>query len=174
MMGRSLRFGRAGCSNSCTDLARSSACLLFVAAPKSALDVNSLASIPPVFKTFQITSNPAALTKRDAKHDKADKNPLNIPELRAYWNLIKTAPGIKGAALRLHLWSGGQRVDQISKLKKRDVSEASFTIYDNKGRPGQGPRRHTLPMTPQIKAAISELKPDGEFVPSNKKRQNAG
>ena len=36
-----------------------------------ALDVDSLASIPSTFRAFQISSNPAALTRRIAQHDRA-------------------------------------------------------------------------------------------------------
>ena len=136
------------------------------AAYQCALDVNSLAAIPETFKSFKIVSNPAALTKRDALQDKADKNPLVLEDLKKYWKRIKAEPGIRGAALRLHLLSGGQRIEQLSKLKRADVTDTVFTIYDAKGRPGQGPRKHAVPLLPEALAAVAVLvaKGGGEYV----------
>mgnify|MGYP001580122336 FL=1 len=143
------------------------------AAYQCAIDVNSLSSIPEVFKDFQITVNPAAQTKRDASKDNSDKDPLSLRELRIYWRLIKDMPGTKGAALRLHMLAGGQRIEQLTKLKKANVKETYFIIYDPKGRPGGGPRRHVVPILPMMQAAIDELKSDGEFVFSTDKGETA-
>lgn len=134
------------------------------AAYQCALDVNSLPSIPIAFKAFRITVNPAALTKRVAKHDKADKKPFSAAELRTYWLAIKRLPGIKGAALRLHLLSGGQRIEQLVKLKKSDTDARSICIYDIKGRPGSGPRRHMVPLLPAATSATKKLASDGPYL----------
>jgi integrase len=134
------------------------------AAYQCALDVDSLMSIPKVFRAFHITTNPAALTKRDAKHDKADKNPLRLPDLRAYWQAIKKEPGIKGAALRLHLLSGGQRIEQLVNMKNAKVTATAFTIFDAKGRPGHPPREHTVPLVPAAAKAMKELKNAKEYA----------
>ena len=46
------------------------------------------------------------------------------------------------------------------------MSNNSFTIYDAKGRPGQGPRVHVVPLLREALAAVSVLvaKGDGEYV----------
>lgn len=131
------------------------------AAYQCAVDVNSLASIPEQFKAFNVVTNPVASTKRDASKDKADKNPLSIEQMRLYWKLLQEVPGAKGAALRLHVATGGQRVEQLVKAKVTDLGGDSLTIFDSKGRPGQGPRRHTLPLLPEALAILGEL-PRGE------------
>ena len=136
------------------------------AAFQCALDVNSIASIPATFKTFQIAANPAALTKRNAAHDKADKHPLSVEDLQTYWRLLKGMDGVQGAALRLHLVTGGQRIEQLIKLKKTDVSASTLIIYDAKGRPGQGPRRHTVPLLPPAAEALRVLVSEGDYVMS--------
>lgn len=134
------------------------------AAYQCALDVHSLPSIPIAFKSFRVTTNPAALTKRVARHDKADKNPLSEAELRTYWRAIKKVPGIRGAALRLHLLSGGQRIEQLVKLKKSDTETHAFCIYDVKGRPGGDPRRHMVPLLPAALAATKQFASDGPYL----------
>lgn len=134
------------------------------AAYQCALDVDSLMSIPQTFKAFRISTNPAALTKRDAKHDKADKNPLRLPDLRAYWQAIKKEQGIKGAALRLHLLSGGQRIEQLVNLKNVNVTATAFTIFDAKGRPGHEPRAHAVPLVSAAAKAMKELKNGKEYT----------
>jgi len=127
------------------------------AAYQCALDVNSLPSLPASFKAFKLTFNPAAQTKRVASFDKADKRPLSREELRLYWQLIQCAQGLRGAALRLHLLTGGQRIEQLVKLRSEDLGHDALVIYDSKGRPGQGPRRHTVPLTSLAQADTALL-----------------
>jgi integrase len=134
------------------------------AAYQCALDVNSLPSIPVRFKDFRVALNPAALTKRSAKHDRADKRPLTLAEMRTYWNLLQGTTEMAGMALRLHLLTGGQRIEQLVKLKSVDVRSDSITIYDAKGRPGQGPRVHVLPLTKRAQVETKALSKTGEFA----------
>ena len=117
------------------------------AAYQCAIDVRVSASIPVAFKAYGVQSNPVALTKRDRQFDSADKRPLTTDELRAYWRLIEKLPGLRGHCLRLHLLTGGQRIEQLVRLRWADVRADSITIHDAKGRPGQGPRAHTVPIT---------------------------
>lgn len=108
--------------------------------------------------------NPAALTKRSAEHDRADKRPLSVDELRTYWKLVRGAAGVVGTALRLHLLTGGQRIEQLVKLKRADVTSSAITIYDAKGRPGQGARVHLLPLTQRARDEVKGLSKTGEFA----------
>lgn len=134
------------------------------AAYQCAIDVKSVPAIPVRFKDFQVTTNPAALTKRSAKYDRADKRPLTVDELRAYWKLLASTPGVAGTALRLHLLTGGQRIEQFVKLKCSDVTRSTITIYDSKGRPGTDAREHTLPLTRRAQNEAQGLSKTGEFA----------
>jgi hypothetical protein len=49
----------------------------------------------------------------------ADKRPLIADELRTYWKSIEKLPGLRGRCLRLHLLSGGQRIEQLVRLRCR-------------------------------------------------------
>jgi integrase len=134
------------------------------AAYQCALDVRTTASIPVAFKAFGVVFNPAAQTRRSPQFDRADKRPFSKAELRTYWKLIADRPGSEAAALRLHLLTGGQRIEQFVRLKWADVSDEAFTIFDSKGRPGQGPRAHQVPLVKLARADLSLLKREGDFA----------
>ena len=134
------------------------------AAYQCALDVRTTASIPVVFKSFGIVFNPAAQTRRSPQFDRADKRPFSKAELRAYWQLIRERPGSDAAALRLHLLLGGQRIEQFVRLRWADVADDCVTIFDGKGRPGQGPRPHQIPLVRDAVKALAALKRDGVFA----------
>lgn len=124
------------------------------AAFQCAVDVRVTASIPVAFKAYAVQTNPAAQTRRDGRFDGADKRPLSADELRTYWQLIEKLPGLRGRCLRMHLLTGGQRIEQLVRLRWADVRADSITIHDTKGRPGRGPRAHTVPI---IKAVLRDL-----------------
>jgi integrase len=134
------------------------------AAYQCALDVRMVASIPMAFKAFAVSVNPVAQTRRSPQYDRADKRPFSMPELRMYWKLIEGCPGREAAALRLHLLTGGQRIEQFVRLRCADVGEAALTLFDGKGRPGQGPRPHQIPLVPQARVDLASLKREGEFA----------
>jgi integrase len=134
------------------------------AAYQCALDVKVVAAIPLTFKAFGVQVNPVALTRRSPQFDRADKRPLNKEELRAYWRQIASATGREAAMLRLHLLTGGQRVEQLVRLRWADVSEESITIFDAKGRPGQGPRPHQIPLVHLAREDLRRLERAGECV----------
>ena len=134
------------------------------AAYQCALDVRMVASIPMAFKAFGVGVNPVAQTRRSPQFDRADKRPFSTTELRTYWNVIARRPGREAAVLRLHLLTGGQRIEQFVRLRCADVGEAGLTIFDGKGRPGQGPRPHQIPLLTQARADLAALKREGEFA----------
>lgn len=121
-------------------------------------------SIPLRFKAYGIASNPVADTEPDEGANKADKNPLTADELRTYWHAIQKLDGIRGAALRLHLLTGGQRIEQLVNLRTANVATASILLHDGKGRPGRPPRPHAVPLTKSAQRALAECKSTGEFA----------
>jgi integrase len=134
------------------------------AACQGAVDVRMSAALPVAFKAYAIHVNPVAQTKRDPKFDRADKRPLSTAELKTYWQIIKKLPGLRGSVLRLHLLTGGQRVHQFVKLRWVDTGADTFTIFDAKGRPGQGPRPHVLPLLRKAASVVQEFERQGEYA----------
>lgn len=139
------------------------------AAYQCALDVRTLAAIPVAFKSFGVVFNPAAQTRRSPQFDRADKHPLTLAEMKAYWKLIIDRPGIEAAALRLHLLTGGQRIEQFIRLKWTDVGDDAMTLFDGKGRPSQGPRPHQVPLVSLAATDLKRLTREGEYVFSTTK-----
>jgi integrase len=156
MMRLLLEDGKGRTSNKLRSYARS--------AYQFAKASRSKASIPVKFKAYCITHNPVADTEPDESQNKADKNPLKTPDMRKYWSAIKTMPGFQGALLRLHLLTGGQRLEQLVNLKTDAIGEDSIELLDGKGRPGKPPRPHTVPLIPLAAAALKECKPAGLYA----------
>jgi integrase len=118
------------------------------AAYQLAKQARSDSSVPLAFKSFNVQNNPAADTTPNSSANKADKNPLSLQEMRTYWGSIKDMPGFKGALLRLHLLTGGQRLEQLARLKTSAAKADWILLFDGKGRLGQPPREHCIPLTP--------------------------
>lgn len=125
------------------------------------------ADVPVEFKAFRVTSNPADDVAVVEAGNGADKNPLTVEELRTYWRAIEGMDDFRGAVLRLHLLTGGQRIEQLVRLKTNDIHDDHVVLYDGKGRPGRGPRPHHVPLLPAAAQALRECAPRGEFALSS-------
>jgi len=156
MMRRIVEAGHGRTSNKMRSYGR--------AAYQTAKSARSKASIPVHFKGYNVNANPFDETEPDATFNTADKNPLSADQMRAYWKLIENLPGFNGALLRLHLLTGGQRIEQLVKLLTAHITPGSISIWDGKGRPGPGARLHTVPLTAAAAAALTECKPAGVYA----------
>lgn len=134
------------------------------AAYQTAKAAKSKPSVPIAFKAYEVTTNPVADTEPDETQNRPDKRPLKADELRSYWTTIKHLPGRRGALLRLHLLSGGQRIEQLVNLRTENIAADSILLHDGKGRPGRPPRPNTVPLTRQGKKALLDCKPFGKFA----------
>lgn len=156
MMRRALELGKGRTANKLRSYVR--------AAYQTAKAARSKASIPVRFKDYGIAHNPAADTEPDESANRADKRPLTAEELRTYWQIIKPMTGFRGAVLRVHLLTGGQRIEQLVNLLTENVSGDSIMLFDGKGRPGKPPRPHTIPLIPSAVSAMLECKPQGTYA----------
>lgn len=136
------------------------------AAYQVAIASKTKASVPERFRDFGIQANPVAATQPDQSANRADKNPLTIDELRSYWKLIRDLRGPQAAWLRVHLLSGGQRIEQLVRLRTADIQykQRYFVLLDGKGRPGAGAREHWVPLTGPLSKALRECEPAGQFA----------
>lgn len=124
------------------------------AAYETALKAKLQANIPAKFKDYRITHNPVTEIEPDRTANKSGKNPLSLNEMRLYWKLINQVGGLKGQMLRLHLLTGGQRMEQFVRLLAADVTESTIKLYDNKGKPGATMREILIPLIDAAKAEI--------------------
>lgn len=134
------------------------------AAYQLALASRSKASVPLAFKAYKVTHNPAADTVPDDTQNKADKNPLSTEEMRLYWQALKPLTGFRGAVLRLHLLTGGQRIAQLMRLETASIEAHHINLLDSKGKPGKAPRPQSVPLTAAAAAALAECKPVGVYA----------
>lgn len=111
--------------------------------------------VPVHFKSYGVQHNPAAETV--AIKLVPDKNPLMPLHLRQYWQAIEPLQGVRGAVLRLHLLTGGQRIEQLRQLARSSVGKGAITLLDAKGRTGRGARLHTIPLLPNAREALDVL-----------------
>jgi integrase len=111
--------------------------------------------VPVHFKSYGVQHNPAAETV--AIKLVPDKNPLMPVHLRQYWRAIEKVEGVRGAVLRLHLLTGGQRIEQLRQLVRANVGEGAITLLDAKGRTGRGARPHTIPLLLAAREALHTL-----------------
>ena len=156
MMRRVIQLGKGRTANKLRSYAR--------AAYQVAKASRSKASIPVEFKAFNVRSNPASDTEPDESANKADKNPLSAGELRQYWKAIKDIDGFPGSLLRLHLLTGGQRLEQLVQLRTVDANDDSILLYDGKGRPGKPARPHQVPLTHNAAVALMECEPKVDYA----------
>lgn len=125
------------------------------AAFEMARTVGTNSKLPAHFKNFAVNHNPAAETKSIDRE--TDKFPLTGEQLRQYWQSIKKMSTFRAAVLRFHLLTGGQRLEQFSRLQASNVKADSIMLLDGKGRPGKAPRRHSIPLTSEAVRALADV-----------------
>ena len=116
---------------------------------------------PATASGFALITNPALavpVAKLAATYHKVGERTLTATELRCYLTRLDLLPSLQQRlALELQILSGGQRIEQLLRLTRSDVSAETFTLFDPKGKRAQ-PRVHTLPMLPEIATRIELLK----------------
>ena len=129
----------------------------------SKIDLNDVSVRPEEWSIFQITENPLTEIANIKMEIKKGGNPLNLEELRIYWNLIKNEQSEIGAMLRIHLLSGSVRMEQLVRAKVESVSTDSksgllaYIIEDDKGKKDKINKLYANPL-------IKILEKDIEFL----------
>ena len=104
---------------------------------------------------FDITSNPAEIIstipiKRGERHLSAD-------ELKVYLSSLGDSP--TDLLLKVHLYSCGQRIAQLARVKATDYQPETkvLRLLDPKGKRSE-PREHYLPLAPKASAIVESMK----------------
>ncbi|QFZ87585.1 integrase [Variovorax paradoxus] len=134
------------------------------AAYQTARASRSKASVPVHFKDYEITHNPAMDTEPDESHNRARKQPLLENDMRRYWRQIDSMHNFKGAVLRLHVLTGGQRIEQLVNLHTEHAGTDEILLFDGKGRPGKGVRDNPVPLIPAAAEALAACEPSGVYA----------
>lgn len=116
------------------------------------------------FAGFRIRTNPLADLEVSRPKQAADKAAIAARErkwalserqLAQYWKRLTVERNPRGALLRFHLLTGGQRTEQLARLTAADYDsdQKAITIHDTKGRRKQA-HEHVVPLLPE---AIRDL-----------------
>jgi hypothetical protein len=110
----------------------------------------------PTLRNLRVAANPARDLAPIEGANKARDRALSLAELRAYWKRIRDVPNY--AALRLHLLTGCQRIEQLARTMLSDVDADSdvLCLLDRKGRRSE-PRQHIVPLLPAAIDAIRAM-----------------
>lgn len=113
----------------------------------------------PALRDLKITHNPASdLVTIDGANGVRERA-LSLAELRFYWQRISTMSDATGALLRFHLLTGGQRIQQLARLKMSDFDADSnfIRLRDGKGR-RKTPRVHDVPLLQEAVEAMYAMR----------------
>jgi hypothetical protein len=122
-----------------------------------ALAAESDAQSPSVLIGFRITSNPVADLK--AIPVRRRERHLSTDELRHFLKRLNADDGITADALRLCLYAGGQRPQQVLRAATTDYRPDSgeLILRDGKGKRDQ-PRVHVLPLATKGREVAARLR----------------
>ena len=140
------------------------------AAWAAAISAESDPTVPAALHGFELSANAwaAVPAKPLAAFNRARTRTLSESEMHAFLAEISKRPGFHSDAILLHLLTGGQRSEQLLRLRRADVDLDASTIrlFDGKGN-RQQPREHVLPLTDRAASIIELLMaahPDSEHV----------
>lgn len=130
-----------------------------------AINAKSDASIPESLQRLNVQSNPARDIAKVEGSSNAKDRALTLAELRAYWKRVQELPEPAKSVATIHLLTGGQRQQQLARVKLDDIDRDDMTvsILDYKGKRKE-PRTHTIPLLPEVMEAIERITGAGEYV----------
>jgi len=113
------------------------------------------AKLPSSFIAYQVQANPVEPISTIAVQ-RGDRT-LNADEMKAYMSALSD-DDLSDQALKLALFSGGQRMAQLLRVKISDYDKYSQTLrlWDGKGK-RTTPREHLLPLAPKAAMIVQKL-----------------
>lgn len=134
---------------------------------RKAINAKGKRRYPEGLRIADVRINPCADIEKVAGSSKARERALSVAEIRAYWKHVNELPEPRRSILRLHVLSGGQRIDQLCRVTLADVDRDAMTmmLLDGKGR-RTTPYRHYVPLLPETLDAIDTLTGTGAFIMS--------
>jgi integrase len=125
------------------------------------------AKAPPELRAIGLRVDPLAALKTIERRDPGTRErALSPTEWRAVWAALKEMPNPDGAALRLHVLLGAQRITQLARCQRADYDRDAMTlrILDPKGRRVRA-RVHVIPVIDRAAAEIDALHAGGSLGP---------
>jgi integrase len=112
------------------------------------------AKLPSALISYGVSTNPVEPVSTIAVR-RGDRT-LNVNELKSYLNAL--TDDLCDSALKLALFSGGQRMAQLlrAKVSDYDAQTQTLRLWDSKGK-RTTPREHLLPLAPKAGAIVTNL-----------------
>ncbi|MCH4812105.1 tyrosine-type recombinase/integrase [Vreelandella neptunia] len=130
-----------------------------------AINARGDVNMPASMRRLNITFNPARDMRKVKGSSNAKDRALTLAEFRAYWRRVKALPEPHRSLAMLHVLTGGQRQQQLTRVTLHDIDRdaPSMQILDYKGRRTE-PRIHVIPLLPESLSAIDRITGGGEYV----------
>ena len=133
----------------------------------AALNARGNPDVPQSMRNLGITQHPARDLQKVKGSSNARDRALTLNELRSYWQHVQAQDEPRRSVLTIHLLTGGQRIEQLQRSTLADLDDdtQTLTLWDYKGR-REEPRRHTLPLLPEVRQAIDRITGTGSYIMS--------
>jgi len=132
---------------------------------RKAINARRNRAMPEGLKLADVKANPCNDIEKVKGSSKARTRALSVAEFQAYWTRVKELPEPGRSVMMLHVLTGGQRIQQLSRATLHDIDHdtGTLTLLDYKGRRTE-PRRHAIPLLPEALACIERLTGTGNYV----------
>lgn len=117
------------------------------------------------FRHFGVTGNPVGHIRTVEGGQKLPDRVLSVAELRALWGHLSQMAAPQGSVLRFYLLTGAQRLEQLLRATRDDLTEEGLVLWDQKGR-RQEPRLHLVPLIAPARLALAAMTCRGPHVVS--------
>lgn len=116
-------------------------------------------------RDMKVNYNPARDMRKVEGSSNASERVLERSEFMAYWSQCKELPEPQRSIAMLHVLTGGQRQEQLTRVTLDDIDTTSqtMTLYDPKGRRDKA-MRHVIPLLPEAIECIRNLTGSGKYV----------
>jgi integrase len=131
----------------------------------AAINARGNVKAPKAMRDMRLTQNPALMIQKVEGSSQACERALTLAEFRAYWRRIQELPEPRRSIAMLHVLTGGQRMQQLSRVTLADIDrDASLMrMADGKGRRAKA-RIYQVPLLPEAMACIDNVTGSGQFV----------
>ena len=117
------------------------------------------------FRRFRVTENPVRKIRSVEGGQTLPDRVLSVAELQALWAHLNQMTSPQGSVLRFYLLTGAQRLEQLLRATRDDLTEEGLILWDGKGR-RQDHRLHLVPLIPPARLALTAMTRRGPHVVS--------
>jgi integrase len=132
---------------------------------RAAINARGNVAAPKIMRDMRLTEDPANYIAKVQGSSQASERALSLAEFRTYWKRIQALSEPRRSIAMLHVLTGGQRMQQLSRVTLADIDRDALLMrmQDGKGRRSQA-RIYSVPLLPQALECIDLVTGSGSFV----------